>query len=585
MFAAAFIFLVSLGLYLFYGAHPLWDSEAMYAEVPREMLLSRHFLYPTLNFAPFLFKPPLFLWANAASQALFGPSELSARLPNALFLACTVLIAFGIGSRLSLKAGIFSGAVLATSYGFVVHASTMLTDIPLATFTAGAVYFFLKMQDGSRRGVYGLYACLALAVMTKGFIGLVFPGIAFAVFILAERRWDVLRAFFSLPGIMIFLAITLPWHLLMEARNPGFLNNFIVHEQVLRFFNRRFPQDIDSVSSPLFILVTLGWLMPWAVYVFQAISRHIRRGRQINATERLALYWGLGGMVFLSLAGSKMEYYCLPVLPAFAILIGSFWSELGRTDGPRLGSVLSGTLLIALTAVTGIFVFPHVSASLGDWLSITASETAALSKVAERTLLLLFIGGSISAYLLIKRRWEVSFAAFFLSALLVSVSAKPALDIVSGSFSSADLAKTVSSISGPGDIVVVDGETEYEFCTTYTYYTGRKVFILENGGMPVVPVRFSGSDRFILKDDEFRALWSSGRRVYLATGRDPVKDGIPGLSAGGFTKVTDSPKALYANLAASAGTTRPTTTAIITAGGMYAGKGIAVGLPNAQRSN
>src|SRR5512135_1205812 len=141
LFRAAFLFAGSLSLYLFYCAHPLWDVEAMYAEVPREMLASGNFLYPTLNYAPFLFKPPLFLWANAASLWLFGLTPLAARLPNALFAAGTVLIVFLTGSRVSTRTGVYAGVVMATFYGFVFHTSMMLPDIPLAFFTASSCYF------------------------------------------------------------------------------------------------------------------------------------------------------------------------------------------------------------------------------------------------------------------------------------------------------------------------------------------------------------------------------------------------------------------------------------------------------------
>ncbi len=578
------LFAASFALYLYYGLHPLWDGESMYAEAPREMLISGDFLHPTLNFAPFLFKPPLYIWSNAASMALFGQGELGVRLPCALFAALTVLFTFGIGSRLSLRAGIFSGAVLATSYGFVFHTSTMLTDIPLTMFTAASIYFFLKALDNARWGVPGLYASLALAVMTKGFVGLVFPGLAFVSFILLEKRWDVLRRLVSLPGLAIFLAIAVPWHIAMEAANPGFLKGYIINEQVLRFFNKRFPPDADSVNTPLFILVTLGWLMPWAAYLLQSVlSRIKKKDNTGNVTERLALYWAFGGMVFLCLSGSKMEYYSLPVLPAFALLIGGYWSMLCGPERPGARWAIAGTLFIAGAALAGIFAFPHLSATIKDWLSLSASETAGISKVAELTFLLLLAGALSAACLLAIRRPSAAFAAMFLTAGLVSISARPAIGLVSNSFSSAETARAVTSILSPGDLVVVDGDTEYEFCATFNYYSGRKVLILKNNGNPVLSVKFDEKDRFLINDEEFEALWSSGRRAYLVTSRNPVMDGIHGMPEGDFKMVYGGHKAVYANLFNYDDKANSLTALTAARGGKYAGKGTVFCFPDVQR--
>ncbi|MBI5189119.1 MAG: glycosyltransferase family 39 protein [Nitrospirae bacterium] len=530
---AAASFLVPLALFLYYGGHPLWDEEAMFIEVPREMLASGDFLYPTLNYAPFLFKPPLFLWANATSLALFGYSELAARLPNALFAAGTVLTTFFIGSRSGLRTGIFSAAVLATSFGLVFHTSSMLADIPLMFFTATSVCFFLESLNEKRGAVVGLYASLALAVMTKGFLGLVFPGVAFVGLIILDRLTVnpsfprkressdfLLKRFISLPGAIVFLIITLPWHVAMELRNPGFLYNFIVNEQVMRFFNERFPPDYDNVTSPVFIAVTLAWMMPWAVFFFQGVAAGFRRGT--DTTTRAALVWGLGGMFFLSLASSKMEYYSLPLFPAFALIIGGWWARLVEDDRLDLASsAVIGAGVLALASLAGIIFGDRIVAELTDGMWLSRSGPADTSATASLVFGILLAGSAATLALLLRRSCDAAFGVFFAGALLMSAAAHGSLGIAEPFYSSAKEAKALAGLMKPDDVLVLDGDMEYEYCATFNYYTGKRAYILPNDGHPILPVKFEESDRFVLTGPEMTRLWASGGRVYFVTMRDP----------------------------------------------------------------
>lgn len=518
----------------------------MYAEVPREMLASGNVLYPTLNYAPFLFKPPLFLWANAAALWIFGLTPLAARVPNALFAAGTVLVVYLTGSRVSTRTGIYAGVVMATFYGFVFHTSMMLPDIPLAFFTASSCYFFLKAASGEKGGVTGVYASLALAMMTKGFIGLIFPGLAFCIFILTGKKWDLLRKFLSLKGILVFLAISVPWHLAMEARNPGFLYNYVINEQVLRFFNKRFPPDYDSVDTPLFLLAAVGWMVPWAVFLLQSLARAVKKPE--GDTEKLALSWGLAGMVFLCLSSSKMEYYGIPLMPAFAILIGTYWTKLERdVRGIHARLAVSGAALMALLAMAGIAAEGRMEAMLSQYLMLTGAETHAVRTVATWSFISLLAGSAAAALLLVKRRPVHAFAVFAAAAILFSVSSRGALDHIQQKFSDADTASALASLARPDDVVVVEGQEEYEYSSTFCYYAKRKVYILENEGKPVLPVKFPEGVRFIISDDEFRHLWNSGRRVFYATDDDPGKEAIASLPPERFSRVFAGSKVLYVN--------------------------------------
>jgi len=543
VFWAVLIFAVSFGLFLFYGWHPLWDGEAMYAEAPREMLLSGDFIRPTLNFAPFLFKPPLFVWTNAAWMAVFGVGEVSVRFPTALFAAGTVLATFLIGARSGLRTGIFSAFALATSYGFVLHTSMMLTDIPLAFFTACSVYFFIMAaEEGGGRGVYGMYACLGLAVMTKGLIGLVFPGLAFGSYILFGRRWGLLKMLASPVGIALFLAITVPWHAMAEARQPGFLREFVINEQVMRFFNKRYPPDHDMVSDSQFLLINFGWLMPWAAFLPQALYRAVKGG--VNG-RGMAFHWGIAGMAFLCLSSSKLEYYALPVFPAFALITGGYWAS-ATQDGGRAKGLVAGLYVLAAFSLAAALISPVLASNVNEGLDISRTEAMGYARIAVRCFVPLFLGAVASVLLLKKGRTGAAFAALAVGALLLSVSARASLDMAAQYFSTADAAKVVAKLPA-GTAVVVDGELEYEDCSAFCFYTGRKVYILKNHGNPMLADGFTGGGSFMLNDGDFAGLWGSGRAVAFATIRDPAKEAIAGIPSAGFSEVCRGSRTVYVN--------------------------------------
>ncbi len=530
---AAFIFIALSISYLLFSLHPLWNAEAMYAEVPREMLESRDFLYPTLNYAPFIFKPPLFFWANALSIWLFG-HHFGPRVPQALFAAGTVVFAYKIASRSSRLSGLMTAGVLATSYGFVFHTAELLPDVPLGFFTACAVYYFLKISDGKNR-TFGLWASLAMAVMTKGFLGLIFPGIAFAAFIVVERRRDMLKNLFSIPAIAVALAITVPWHILMDLRNPGFLYDFIINEQVLRFFNERVPPDWDSISSPLFFLITLAWMMPWAVFLLQGARMSVRKR---DANLRIALYWGLGGLAFLLLSSQKMEYYQIPLLPPLAILVGGYLAALAETGRPASGisatepfssiPAAAGSILLLLIGVAGAaaapFLFNKFSAD------IPAHHGRTLLVIAEICFISLCAGGLASFIFVRKSKFRAAFASVLIIGIVLCAGTKPALDALLPEMSDANLAKTAAKFLKPGDLLVVQAREEYEYSAVYCYYTGRKVIILRDGVYPMVPSVFNDRANFIINNHEFKDLWKSGARVFLA-GRSKPDNLISLISA------------------------------------------------------
>src|SRR5262249_27499169 len=143
----------------------------------------------------------------------------------------------------------------------------VIPDVILTLSTATALWSLLRTVDEEeqrpRLWAYGFWASLAWGLLIKGLIGLVFPVGISVVFVLLKRRLfdgQLGRRLYRVTGMLLFLAIALPWHVLVILANPpyfdftmhstpfqwrGFFWFYFVNDQVLRFMNARYPRDYN----------------------------------------------------------------------------------------------------------------------------------------------------------------------------------------------------------------------------------------------------------------------------------------------------------------------------------------------------
>ena len=176
----ATLVLLCLGLYLpLFWQLPLWRSEAMYALIPQEMLAAGSWLTPTLNGAPYLDKPHLLYWLNMLGYKLLGISAWSARVPTLAMTVGEVWLTYLIGRRLVGRiAAWLGGFILLTCIGFFVLHLLILTDHLVTLSLLAALYALLRWeaQPGFRWTAL-FFLALVAGFLSKGFIGVVFPGV------------------------------------------------------------------------------------------------------------------------------------------------------------------------------------------------------------------------------------------------------------------------------------------------------------------------------------------------------------------------------------------------------------------------
>lgn len=307
-------------------AHP---DEGRYSEISREMAATGDWVTPRLNGIKYFEKPPLQYWASAAAFSLLGESAFTARIYTAL---CGLLALLAVGFTARRLAGddaaLLAVGVLLSSPYFLGMGGVVTLDMGLTAWTTVAACAFLlatAAADGRarRRWMLLAWAGMALAVLSKGLIGIVFPAAAIFLHCLLNRDWRLLARLEWTRGIALFLAIAAPWFVLVSLANPEFPQFFFVHEHFERFLTRTHRRE--EPWWYFWPILFVGFL-PWMLTLVPAAIDGWRRESGAGAFpwRRFALLWTAFVMLFFSASGSKLPAYILPVFPVFALVLGDW---------------------------------------------------------------------------------------------------------------------------------------------------------------------------------------------------------------------------------------------------------------------
>jgi 4-amino-4-deoxy-L-arabinose transferase-like glycosyltransferase len=317
---------------------PLIDpTEGRYAEISREMAMSGDWIVPRLNFGePFWGKPPMYFWAGAASMKLFGFTAAAARLPSLLFSFLTAALFFLFVKRSDGKfVAAVSTAVLCSCLLFYALSGVVLVDTVLSLCTVSALLLFHEhfVRPRDRRSFWSLVLfglCTAGAILSKGLIAvfiIIAPLVSWALH--PANRGDRRRiAAYAVVGLIIALLFSVPWHLFAESRSPGFLRYYLLGEHFARFvepgwqslYGRAHAQPLGTIW-----LMLAGALFPWSLIGIVAVWLNRKRISLKVVAERNTVFflaWALSLPLLFTISSRIMTPYLLPVIPAWAYLIG-----------------------------------------------------------------------------------------------------------------------------------------------------------------------------------------------------------------------------------------------------------------------
>ncbi len=348
----------TLALSLFLGSRGLNEpDEGRYAEIGREMLATGDWLIPHLNGVPHFQKPPLLYWATAASFGLGGANEWAARIPSALAALGVVLLTLRIGRRLrDFRTGLAAALILLSAIEFFALARLLTPDMPL-TFWITAAIAALVEHWATRRAVWRwlFFLAMGLGFLTKGPMALVVP---LAAALAVGRKEPRFSGWQWTAGMALTLAVGLSWFGAVSLRHHELFRYFLGYELLERFASRAHGR-----SRPFWFFgpVLLGGFLPWTLFLPPVIGRAWRRWRSeepLTWPQRLLAGWAIMPFVVLSISGSKLPTYILPLFPALALGLAFWWLGDGQDSSRRAGLGLAMALFALLPVA--VLALPHL---------------------------------------------------------------------------------------------------------------------------------------------------------------------------------------------------------------------------------
>ncbi|NEP11660.1 MAG: glycosyltransferase family 39 protein [Symploca sp. SIO2C1] len=563
------------------------ETEPLFAEAARQMTVTGDWITPYFNGETRFDKPPLVYWLMAIGYKLIGVNEWAVRLPSALAAIALMLLGFytlryygisrpaavvspensdkhnhtnvpNLQRQLWLAAGMGS-AMIALNPQTIVWARTGVSDMLLSGCMGTALLcFFLgyaqKEQElkeakdknspispsphlpisssphlpiSSSSWYLAFYFLIALAILAKGPVGIVLPGIIIGAFLIyLGKLREVLREMQIVRGILLILALTLPWYgLVIAANGKAYIDSFFGYHNF-----QRFTDVVNGHSAPwyFYFLVVLVGFIPWSVYLPIAIARlkfwQRKRWRSSPRSTHLglfALFWFASIFGFFSIAVTKLPSYVLPLLPAAAIMIALLWSKeitraaakkpgfLGenvdislsssqetrflnigtRGKTPSLPLLLSGVFNLLLSlALAGVILYSPDLIGY-DPAVPNLSEILQQSGLTLQGSFIWWLTAVVMALLLLKRHrwrwlWSANFVGFVAFLIFVITPASFLLDEVRQE-PLRELSQLVTQVQQPGEELIMIGFQK----PSVTFYTQRLVTYFRFNEMAIAHIK------------------------------------------------------------------------------------------------
>jgi 4-amino-4-deoxy-L-arabinose transferase-like glycosyltransferase len=286
-----------------------------------------------------------------------------------------------------------------------------------ALIWAQALGLVLYMNWGERRRqrLFYLAAWLfaALSTMAKGPAGFILPILCVLAYIVVSRRWKELLSLEIASGVLILLAVGLPWFVAMYARHgQPFTDRLLFHDMFKRAFTHVHDTNEGDDTSFRFYVWQLGYAMfPWTGLVPAALVYWLRNreeGKRESDASVFLVMWFVFAFALFSLMLTKFHHYILPAVPPAAMLTGilldGMLKRVEKTAAPSLqetalyaAGVGGGTLLSLFGLTRSIDLARAPAAATGSAL-IHLFTSLMMARVLVVTGFLVAIGTAYHSY-------------------------------------------------------------------------------------------------------------------------------------------------------------------------------------------
>jgi 4-amino-4-deoxy-L-arabinose transferase-like glycosyltransferase len=565
------------------GPPLLDDADATHAQAAQAMLHTGDWVTLHVDGIRYLEKAPLPYWIAAASMRLFGENAFAVHLPLALTVLGLALLGYAWSRRaFGQRAAIYTAIFVLTSTGVFLFTRIFIPDALLSLLLAAALFCFLRAMEEptSPRFAYALWLALALAVLTKGLVALVFFFGAALAYLLWTRQLPLWQRLRPATGLLLFFAIAAPWHILAGLRNTGgagghgFFWFYFINEHILRYLGRREPRDYNKLPTLLYWTLHLVWLFPWSLFAPAALLAN--RKDSISRTPRtfaqrsilLLSLFSVIALLFFSFS-TNQEYYTFPVYLPLLMLIAAGIANASTQDRNIAFSYAALTfvsLIAAAVLAYGLWTARHLAfvpdigsvlahrsvagytLSMSHLFDLTGASFAALRLPATLAALTLALGPAI-AWILHRRRPQTAILTVTATSAIFLIAAHLALLRFAPMLSSQSFAATITSlerthaISANTDVLILGDQS---FGSSIPFYLDHPVKLVDGRSTSMLfGSTFPDAPPIFLTREELNSQWGQGKRKLLFVPLEQRNDADHLLDSRAILLQEISGKALY----------------------------------------
>ncbi len=326
------------------------SSEARYAEIAREMLVSGDWIHPQLLNIHHYHKPPLTYWITGFGYLLFGINTFGARFFLAVSVLMQLLLIYKI-ARIFFQdesKALAAGLIYGTLPLVIISLRGLTTDSYLQTFILLSIYGFIKWRTTQQ--VVWLYiiaiAC-GLGFLTKGPLILILP--VFFVIGFYKTFPNTSFSYHHLFSTLVFIAIGFSWFIYLAAENSEFIRYFLFRHTYERMANA----GVFSRSEPFWYYLLYAPLvaLPWTIILINGFVKV--RWRKVEPTmQKVTVFLVMFPLLFFSLSSSKLILYVMPAFAGIAILSTYFLFQLEKKS--RIENYVLGYFTLICLSFFGI---------------------------------------------------------------------------------------------------------------------------------------------------------------------------------------------------------------------------------------
>lgn len=486
-------------------------DEGRYVEIPREMVASGDYITPRLNGVKYFEKPPLFYWIQAANIKLFGLHEWAMRLGCLFFglIGCVATYCFG-RKIYNHKIGLSACFILATSPLYYALSRLIVLDMAVTTLVTLSLFSFIfsvQTPPGQRRRLWAwaFYGFSALAVLTKGLMALAISGPVILIWATLTKRWKDLWPAYIPSGILLFLVIAAPWHILASLKNPEFAYKYFIIEHFYRYTT---SMHLRTQPFYFFVPVILLGLFPWATFLLSAIKDSLKSQplKDKRDTTIFLLVWAGWTFAFFSVSNSKLVPYVLPCFTPLALILGIFWIKLIQPESYGIArfnlKVFSFVLeIMSLIGLTTLWLRPQlIDHRPYLWIDFTALA------------LILMITGLLTQFYLYKNQVKIALRMVpFVAILFIGVVIHLTPELQRPSIK--PLAQIIQTLKQPGDLV----GCYKNYYQDLPVYTNQTVMVIDTKGELEFGCDVEDCSQWMINEEQFLKLWNSDKRLLIVS--------------------------------------------------------------------